>query len=399
MSNKYVFNPFTMKPDIVPDVSGFVSGPASTTDNAITRFDGTTGKLVQNSGVTVDDSNNMAGATNLSAVSATLSGLTASRALQTDASKNLQSSTVTTTELGFVSGVTSAIQTQLNGKQATGNYITALTGDVTATGPGSVAATLATVNGNVGSFGTATQVGSFTVNAKGLITAASNTSIAITSAAITDFAEAAQDAVGGAFDASLTYNDGTNTISRSALTGDVTASLGSNATTISADAVDNTKLANMVQSTIKGRAAGAGTGDPTDLTATQATAILNTFTSTLQGLVPASGGGTTNFLRADGTFAAPTTSNVPTRVTTSTNYSVTNADDEIYVTTTATITLLLANASGAKPVTIINAGSGVVVTVNCSGGDTCNGETSQSLNSQYDNATFFPDATSQYYVK
>lgn len=57
-----------------------------------------------------------------------------------------------------------------NGKQAAGNYITALTGDVTASGPGSVAATLATVNGNVGSFTNA----NITVNGKGLITAASN---------------------------------------------------------------------------------------------------------------------------------------------------------------------------------------------------------------------------------
>ncbi len=57
-----------------------------------------------------------------------------------------------------------------NGKQAAGNYITALTGDVTASGPGSVAATLATVNSNVGSFTYA----SITVNGKGLITAASS---------------------------------------------------------------------------------------------------------------------------------------------------------------------------------------------------------------------------------
>lgn len=35
------------------------------------------------------------------------------------------------------------------------------------------------------------------------------------------------------------------------------------------------------------------------------TALSNTFTDVLKGLVPASGGGTTNFLRADGTFAAP----------------------------------------------------------------------------------------------
>lgn len=56
-----------------------------------------------------------------------------------------------------------------NGKQAAGNYITALTGDVTAAGPGSSAATLATVNSNVGTFANA----SVTVNAKGLVTAVS----------------------------------------------------------------------------------------------------------------------------------------------------------------------------------------------------------------------------------
>lgn len=56
---------------------------------------------------------------------------------------------------------------------ASSSGITALTGDVTATGPGSVAATLATVNSNVGSFGSSTAIPSFTVNGKGLITAAS----------------------------------------------------------------------------------------------------------------------------------------------------------------------------------------------------------------------------------
>jgi hypothetical protein len=40
-------------------------------------------------------------------------------------------------------------------------------------------------------------------------------------------------------------------------------------------------------------------------TAATITAFLNVFTSLLQGLVPASGGGTTNFLRADGNWAAP----------------------------------------------------------------------------------------------
>lgn len=52
----------------------------------------------------------------------------------------------------------------------------ALTGDVT-TIAGAFATTLATVNSNVGSFGTATQVPQFTVNGKGLITAAANVTI------------------------------------------------------------------------------------------------------------------------------------------------------------------------------------------------------------------------------
>lgn len=53
-----------------------------------------------------------------------------------------------------------------------GSAITSLTGDVTATGPGSVASTLATVNSNTGSFGSSTAIPNFTVNGKGLITAA-----------------------------------------------------------------------------------------------------------------------------------------------------------------------------------------------------------------------------------
>ena len=52
----------------------------------------------------------------------------------------------------------------------------ALTGDAAAA-QGSNALTLATVNASVGSFGSATQAGTFTVNAKGLITAAANVTV------------------------------------------------------------------------------------------------------------------------------------------------------------------------------------------------------------------------------
>jgi hypothetical protein len=70
------------------------------------------------------------------------------------------------------------------------------------------------------------------------------------------------------------------------------------------NAVSNAKLADMATARIKGRVT-TGTGDPEDLTGTQATALLDAFTSSLKGLAPASGGGTANFLRADGSWAAP----------------------------------------------------------------------------------------------
>lgn len=56
--------------------------------------------------------------------------------------------------------------------------------------------------------------------------------------------------------------------------------------------------------TILGRLSGGGSAIDA-LTGTEATTLLDAFTSSLKGLAPASGGGTTNFLRADGTWAAP----------------------------------------------------------------------------------------------
>lgn len=63
-------------------------------------------------------------------------------------------------------------------------------------------------------------------------------------------------------------------------------------------------IADIAQDRILGRVS-AGTGVIEQLTGTQVTALLNLFTSSLKGLVPASGGGTANFLRADGTWISP----------------------------------------------------------------------------------------------
>lgn len=43
--------------DLQNALNAKVTGPASSTDNAVVRYDGTTGKLAQNSGITIDDNN------------------------------------------------------------------------------------------------------------------------------------------------------------------------------------------------------------------------------------------------------------------------------------------------------------------------------------------------------
>lgn len=70
----------------------------------------------------------------------------------------------------------------------TGDQTITLTGDVTGSGTGSFATTLATVNTNTGSWGTATQSPQFTVNGKGLITAAANVTITPAVGSITGLA-------------------------------------------------------------------------------------------------------------------------------------------------------------------------------------------------------------------
>jgi hypothetical protein len=144
--------------------TGDVVGPASSVDSRLALFDSTTGKLLKQSSL---------------AESAVVS-LTGSQAL---ANKDLSSGTNTFPT--FNQNTTGSAATL-----TTSRTIGILTGDVTSAGSGfngsannTNATTLATVNSNVGSFGSATQVPVVTVNAKGLTTAASNTTIQLASTA------------------------------------------------------------------------------------------------------------------------------------------------------------------------------------------------------------------------
>ena len=81
---------------------------------------------------------------------------------------------------------------------------------------GDVTVNLANTAVSAGSYGSATQVPGYTVDAQGRLTAASNTTIAVPSTAVTDFTEAVQDVVGAfvagtAAEVDVTYNDGAGT--------------------------------------------------------------------------------------------------------------------------------------------------------------------------------------------
>ena len=178
--------------------------------------------------------------------------------------------TATTTVAGFMSGADKTKLDAITGTN-TGDQTITLTGPVTGSGTGSFATTI-----------TANAVGNTQ-----LADMAANTIKANATAAAADPAD-------------LTV--GTNTVV-GRVAGNIVAAQVVDAQ-VATGTLTNAKLANVASATLKGRVT-AGSGAPEDLTGTQATTLLDTFSSTLKGLAPASGGGTANFLRADGTWAAP----------------------------------------------------------------------------------------------
>ena len=86
----------------------------SVANNDILKYNSTSG-LWENSNVLSTKQDTITGA----ATTITSSNLTASRALVSDGSGKVATNAVTSTELGYLSGVTSAIQTQLNAKLTT----------------------------------------------------------------------------------------------------------------------------------------------------------------------------------------------------------------------------------------------------------------------------------------
>lgn len=89
------------------------------------------------------------------------------------------------------------------------------------------------------------------------------------------------------------------------MSGDATIVTSTGVITIANSAVTYAKMQNIsANNRVLGNVSGAA-GAVTELTPTQLTTLVNVFTTTLSGAVPGSGGGTANFLRADGTWNSP----------------------------------------------------------------------------------------------
>ncbi len=94
-------------------------------------------------------------------------------------------STITIGSTGIIGGTTGQclyVAAGVVGQQnCTLSAVTSLTGDITGSGPGATATTLATVNSSPGTFGSGSLIPVITVNGKGLSTVVTTTNVALTS--------------------------------------------------------------------------------------------------------------------------------------------------------------------------------------------------------------------------
>jgi len=141
---------FLLMNDPAGATGGDVTGPASATDNAVVRFDGTTGKLVQNSVVTIADSTgdiSGVGQLNATTVDTTNLEVTNIKAIDGTAAASIANSTgvVTVTAAPVISALTAsqAVFTTA-GKALTSNAITGTGNVVMSTSPTLVTPVLGT---------------------------------------------------------------------------------------------------------------------------------------------------------------------------------------------------------------------------------------------------------------
>jgi hypothetical protein len=100
------------------NASGDVSGPASSTDNAIARFDGTTGKLIQNSVTTIDDTGAATGFTTFAASTSVTTPIVQASNSAGLSLKNASGTTQMSVGAGGGDNMSINVSTNLNGTNA-----------------------------------------------------------------------------------------------------------------------------------------------------------------------------------------------------------------------------------------------------------------------------------------
>jgi hypothetical protein len=195
--------------------------------------DGTAGQALTTNGSGVLDFTTIVGTTEASIISAVGADGANGAVLMTNGAGDLTFTTLTAAKISDFTANTRAqisVTGDLAYNSSTGvisftndagdiESVTAGTGLTGGGTSGAVTLDLASTAVTAGSYGSSSSVGTFTVDAQGRLTAASNSSISITASQVSDFTEAAQDAVEGAITAGTgvtkAYNDSANTISLS----------------------------------------------------------------------------------------------------------------------------------------------------------------------------------------